>query len=98
MAKPRDQVGLFLLEQYIYIIGGYSNENQPIDLCEIFDTKSMKTRPIAPLRKPCAAPSLCIFNDDFLIKIGGYNQSVNREDLMVEVYDISQNIWKSLEV
>ena len=64
----------------------------------MFNVKTRKIQLIDSCNAGFHGSSLCVFNNNYLIKIGGYNKGIEGEinNLYAELYDIKNNKWHEI--
>jgi len=88
----------------VYVIGG--NDGEYLDHCEKFCTITNKWTVIAPMNQKKRNASVCIFNNQFIFAIGGYNNKIyNKHGTLnnkflkeIEKYEIETNTWQTIEI
>ncbi|EGR28733.1 kelch motif family protein, putative [Ichthyophthirius multifiliis] len=84
MIQARSSFSAIYLKEKIYVVGGYKEGQQAIQNCEVYDIKKDIWKEIATFKIPDLLPSVCAFQDEYLVKIGDNN---------VEIYDIQYDKW-----
>lgn len=80
----------------VIVAGGITTGNLIEGSCEIYDESKQWWWKLASMAEPCFNANICLFRNEFLLKIGG---KVSEEDLCIrpEIYDIRRDFWTSIK-
>jgi hypothetical protein len=80
------------LDPHRVLIAGGDTPTDPIAETEIFDTRSMKSTPVAPMREARAGALAVVLSDGRVMAIGGWGP---RDPRSVELYDPASGEWSA---
>ena len=101
MNFARNSHGICIFQDFIYVVGGCTDEEGYTAQCERYEISKYYERSIgawektAPLNHPAYAPSLANLNDKYLYKFGGILQ-LGTLNNTVERYDPQANLWTEI--
>ena len=72
MINGRSSHAICYLNNSIYLIGGFDHNGNNSRLCERLDLDTMSCAEIAPLNIPSANSCAVQFNNEYILRIGGY--------------------------
>ena len=96
MSVPRSSHGICYMDGYVYLLGGFTNNQKMTNTCERFNTATNQCSQIAPLTH--TASSLCAtgFNNQFVFKFGGIGE--NRQlSPYIERFSTLANSWTIID-
>jgi len=96
----RNSHGICILQDYIYVVGGGTNDSGYSTECERFRINPRNAEEwerIASLNIPSFAPALVAFNNKYLYKIGGM-LTVETVNNVIERYDPEADTWTQIKV
>jgi hypothetical protein len=84
----------------IFAVGGSTGKHLPTNLCEVYDIRADKWSKLPNLSEPRFSESLCIFNDEWLFAIGGFdgNHSLTSKIERLSITEDSKEGWETLDV
>ena len=91
MEIPRTEVSAVLLDDVIYVIGGFNKSGDVVDVVEAYDINSNSWTFVSPLPIPLHHTASASFNGSIYV-IGGYTNNWIPTDRLF-VFDPQQNIW-----
>ena len=96
MNVPRSSHGICYADGFIYLVGGFTNNQKMTNTVERFNHEDNTCTLLASLNH--TASSLCItsFNNKFIFKFGGIGES-RQLSPYIERYDIEKNQWKIVD-
>lgn len=84
------------MNKEVYVIGGRYGANDFFEHCEKFSTLTGEWSVIAPMNKKKMNASACIFKNQSIFAIGGFNRNVCSND--IEKYSVKSNSWESIRI
>lgn len=97
MKLPRSGHGIAYMNEKIYCIGGYTNENICSKRCEKYNVSTNKWEEIANLNFEANNACVCSFQNRFLFKFGG-KLAEKELNNYIEKYCPTENIWGIIHV
>ena len=96
MKVARSSHGICFHNNFIYLIGGFSNNQKMTNSVERFSVSTNQCEYIAPLNH--AASSICctLFNKNYIFKFGGIGEN-RKLSPYIERYSIQKNTWDIIE-
>lgn len=97
MKLPRSGHGITYMNDKIYCIGGFTNENICSRLCEIYNVSLNFWQEIAPLNYEANNACVCSFQHRFVYKFGGKLEEKELNNY-IERYCPIDNIWSIIHI
>ncbi|KRX03635.1 hypothetical protein PPERSA_04187 [Pseudocohnilembus persalinus] len=84
---------------YIYVVGGFLDNQIITGLCEKYNIDSGMWEEMAELNSPVINSTICVFQDKYLVKFGGLEnkQGTIEPNNIIEIYDIQKNKWTIID-
>ncbi|EGR32498.1 kelch motif family protein, putative [Ichthyophthirius multifiliis] len=92
----RSSHSMVFLNDFIYVIGGFDENNQMTKQCEKFSLKNFKWDLAPSLNFGCASSAVCAFQNKFLFKFGGIGEDLQLSPY-IECFDQERNSWVLLD-
>ena len=95
MLIGRSQHNLAVLNDEIYAIGGFTDQNEFTGSCEKYNAKDETWKQLPSLKRPSLNASTCTFNNRYIYRIGG---KINYKDLneRIDRFDSATNKWQEI--
>jgi hypothetical protein len=93
---PRTGFALIQLDGFIYAVGGVGSNWKKLSSVEAFNlTTKEVSNSVSSLNHPCAYMRLCVFNEKYIVKLGGgyNNNSEHLNKVELEVLNKAENKW-----
>ncbi|XP_008186420.1 ring canal kelch homolog isoform X2 [Acyrthosiphon pisum] len=94
MFVKRNNVGVGVINNYLYAVGGHNNSDSELDSSEVFDYNARKWRMISSMSTRRDGHGIGVLNN-LLYAVGG-NASSSQQLKSVECYDPSLDSWTSV--
>lgn len=97
MLIGRIEHNLVVLNDEIYAIGGYTDQDKFTGSCEKYCPREDSWTQLPSLKTPCHNSSTCTVNNRYIYRIGGkldYNQMIER----IDRFDVSLNRWEEINL
>ena len=75
MKHARSSHSICFNNKYIYILGGYLNDQSPTNRCERYDITNNKVEEIRPMRYEASSFACCSFAGRYVYKFGGTGEN-----------------------
>lgn len=97
MLIGRIEHNLVVLNDEIYAIGGYTDQDEFTSSCEKYCPREDCWTQLPSLKTPCHNSSTCTFNNRYIYRIGGkldYSKVIER----IDRFDVSLNKWEEIHL
>ena len=92
MPTSRTEIAVTILEDKIYVIGGFDNLGNVLDTVEVYDITADMWKTIEPLPQPLHHAAAATFNGSLYV-IGGYTNNNWLPSSKLFIYDPKNNAW-----
>lgn len=93
MSIPRTEIGVTILEDNIYVIGGFDKLGNVLDTVELYNIATDTWKTIESLPQPLHHAAATTFNGSVYV-IGGYTNNNWKPSDKFYIYDPKNDIWK----
>jgi N-acetylneuraminic acid mutarotase len=92
MPTPRTEIAVTLVEDKIYVIGGFDKFGNVLDTVEVYDITTDTWKTVEPLPQPLHHIAATTFNGSIYV-IGGYTNNNWMPSSNLYIYDPKNDIW-----
>ena len=92
MIQGRTNFGVCLIGDFLYVVGGQSQNGNLLSSCERLNLVTKEWRSLAECEVPLKGCEICTDTEDLIWRFGGIDQSLNNV-LTVGIYSTKLNSW-----